>query len=243
MSNAYTMAEIARLVGEPARAHMLLALADGRALPAGELAACAGVAAQTASGHLALLERAGLVTAVRQGRHRYFRVASSEVAALLEATLLVASGTRPGALCPSRVDPLLQAGRTCYNHLAGRLGVALCDALRDAGRITLGEDTACVTESGLDLLARWGLDVAPLRHHPYGRTCIDWSERRAHLAGPLGRAIYRRCLALHWIEGHLDSRAVRVTPAGRQGFMRVFGLTLAQETKPRPPQDRQRPVE
>ena len=226
MSNAYKMAEIARLVGEPARAHMLLALGDGRALPAGELAACANITAQTASGHLALLERAGLISAVRQGRHRYFRVASPEVAALLEATLIVASGVRPGQLCPTRVDPLLAAGRTCYNHLAGRLGVALCEALGAAGHVIVGEDGAHLTESGLTVLARWGLDVTPLRRHPYTRTCIDWSERRPHLGGPVGGAIYRQCLARGWVTHHLDSRAVRVTPEGRKGFARVFGLAL-----------------
>ena len=226
MSNAYKMAEIARLVGEPSRAHMLLALGDGRALPAGELAACAGVSAQTASGHLALLERAGLVTGVRQGRHRYFRVASSDVAALLEATLIVASGIRPGLLCATRVDPLLAAGRTCYNHLAGRLGVALCDALCAHKYVIVGEDGAHVTEGGLIVLARWGLDVAPLRRHPYTRTCIDWSERRPHLSGPVARALYRQCLARGWVAHHLDSRAVRVTSEGRKGFKRIFGLTL-----------------
>ncbi|MDA8382581.1 MAG: ArsR/SmtB family transcription factor [Acidiferrobacterales bacterium] len=226
MSNALGVAEIAGLVGEPARANMLLALGDGRALPAGELAACAEVTAQTASGHLAQLEQAGLLISIRQGRHRYYRIASPDVATMLEAVMVVAARSpRPAARL--RIDPDLQRGRTCYNHLAGRLGVAVCDALVRAGRVAIDGEVAHVTPEGLNFLQTWGIPVAGMRKHPYCRTCIDWSERRHHLAGAVGIAIHRRCLELQWIEHHLDSRAVRVTRAGRQGFERAFGIVGA----------------
>ena len=227
MSNAHGVAEIAGLVGEPARANMLLALGDGRALPAGELAACAGITAPTASGHLAQLKQAGLLISIRQGRHRYYRIASPEVAAMLEAVMVVAAGSpRPAARF--RVDPALQRGRTCYNHLAGRLGVAVCDALTHTHRVALDGEVAHVTPDGLDFLETWEINVAGMRKHPYCRTCIDWSERRHHLAGAVGIAIHKHCLELKWIEHHLDSRAVSVTRAGRLGFERMFGVVGAE---------------
>ncbi|MHB0990447.1 MAG: ArsR/SmtB family transcription factor [Burkholderiales bacterium] len=223
MSNALEVAQIASLVGEPTRANMLLALGDGRALPAGELAACAGIAAPTASEHLAKLEQSGLLISIRQGRHRYYRIASPEVAAMLEAVMVVAAGSpRPAARF--RIDPELQFGRTCYNHLAGQLGVAICDALAHKNLLTIDEEVAHVMPAGLNFLDNWGIDVRRMSKHPYCRTCIDWSERRPHLGGAIGIAIHKRCLELKWIEHHLDSRAVRVTRLGKSGFEKVFGI-------------------
>ncbi len=227
VSNADWVAEIAALVGEPARAHMLLALGDGRALPAGELAACADVTAQTASGHLARLEQAGLVTVVRQGRHRYYRIASVEVASMLEAVMAVAA-VSPPAVMRFHADPVLQEARTCYNHLAGRLGVAICDALVRIRAVVLDGEIAHVTTEGLAFLESWGINVSRIRLHPACRTCIDWSERRHHLAGTVGIAIHEHCLALQWIEHHLDSRAVRITPTGERGLRTVFGIALTE---------------
>ena len=223
MSNALEVAQIAGLVGEPARANMLLALGDGRALPAGELAACAGVSAPTASEHLAKLVQSGLLISIRQGRHRYLRIASPEVAAMLEAVMVVAAGF-PRAAARFRVDPELQRGRTCYNHLAGRLGVAICDALVHKSCVAIDGEVAHLLPIGLDLLADWGVDVRRMSKHPYCRTCVDWSERRHHLGGAAGIAIHKRCLELKWVEHHLDSRAVSVTRAGALGFERVFGI-------------------
>ncbi|TAL86040.1 MAG: transcriptional regulator [Rhodanobacter sp.] len=216
------IARIAALVGDPARATMLLALGDGRALPAGELAACAGVSAATASGHLGAMREVGLLTVVPQGRHRYYRLASPQVAALLESLMLVAAGN-PVGIAPSRVDPLLQAGRTCYNHLAGRLGVAICDALIACHALHIDDDIAHFSPSGIRLLDDFGLDTRTLRRRKISKTCIDWSERRSHLSGPAGVALYRRCLDLGWVRRHLDSRAVSVTTAGIKGFATVFG--------------------
>lgn len=219
------IARIAALVGEPTRAAMLLALSDGRALPAGELAACAGVGAATASGHLGAMCKAGLLDVVQQGRHRYYRLASPQVAALLESLMLVAAGN-PAGITPSRVDPLLQAGRTCYNHLAGRLGVSICDALILREGLHIKDEIAHFTATGIRLLDDIGIDMRALRNKPVSKTCIDWSERRHHLSGPAGVAVYRRCLELGWIRQHLDSRAVSVTTAGRKGLPAVFGSTM-----------------
>ena len=225
MTQDIDFARIAALVGAPARAAMLLALGDGRALPAGELAACAGVSAPTASGHLGALRAAGLLEAVQQGRHRYYRLASAQVAALLESLMLVAAQS-PARAPRARVDQRLQAGRTCYNHLAGRLGVAICDALIEREALHIDAEIAHFTPAGVALLAGFGLDTRALRHRPMSRTCIDWSERRHHLSSPVGTAVYRRCLQLGWVRHHLDSRAVSITKAGIQGFQSTFGLAM-----------------
>ncbi|MFZ5488768.1 MAG: ArsR/SmtB family transcription factor [Pseudomonadota bacterium] len=223
MTHDIDIARIAALVGEPARAAMLLALGDGRALPAGELAACAGVSAGTASGHLAAMREAGLLDAKQQGRHRYYRLASAQVAALLESLMLVAA-QNPARVASSRVDPLLRAGRTCYSHLAGRLGVSICDGLLAREALHIDDDLAHFTPLGLALLDDFGLDTRALRHQPVSKTCIDWSERRHHLSGPVGVAIYRRCLELGWVRHHLDSRAVSVTETGGRGLRDWLGI-------------------
>jgi DNA-binding transcriptional ArsR family regulator len=225
MTQDIDIARIAALVGEPARASMLLALGDGRALPAGELAACAGVSAPTASGHLGAMREAGLLEVVQQGRHRYYRLASAQVAALLESLMLVAA-QNPARVVASRVDPLLRAGRTCYSHLAGRLGVALCDALIARDGLRIDDDIARFSTEGIRLLEDFGIDVRALRRQVTSKTCIDWSERRHHLSGPTGMAIYRRCLQLGWVRHHLDSRAVSITKAGTKGFRSTFGLAM-----------------
>ncbi|EQD43658.1 transcriptional regulator, ArsR family [mine drainage metagenome] len=224
MTHDIDIARIAALVGEPARAAMLLALGDGRALPAGELAACAGVSAATASGHLGAMRDAGLLEVVQQGRHRYYRQASAQIAALLESLMLVAA--QNPARVSSHVDPLLQAGRTCYSHLAGRLGVALCDALIAHDGLRIDDDIARFSTEGIRLLEDFGIDVRALRRQATSKTCIDWSERRHHLSGPTGVAIYRRCLQLGWVRHHLDSRAVSVTKIGAKGLQSTFGLAM-----------------
>jgi len=174
MTQDLDIARIAALVGEPARAAMLLALCDGRALPAGELAACAGVSAATARGHLGALREAGLLEAKQQGRHRYYRLASAQVAALLESLMLVAAHN-PAHAATSRVDPLLQAGRTCYNHLAGRLGVTLCDALIDRDALGIDDDIAQFSARGIALLDDFGFDTRALRF-----TTADSTLKKLH---------------------------------------------------------------
>lgn len=221
------IAAVAALAGDPARVNMLLALSDGRALPAGELAFQARVAPATASGHLAQMVAGGLLTVAAQGRHRYYRLASAQVAAMLESMLTLAADaeTTPVPRVRCRADSALREARTCYNHLAGRLGVALADSLAASGHLTLGDDGGEVTASGFDFFAAFGLDLGGTRGRTICRTCIDWSERRLHLSGHLGAALCRRCLELGWIERQHASRAIAVTARGREGFCATFGLT------------------
>jgi DNA-binding transcriptional ArsR family regulator len=223
----FSIAEIGALLGDPARANMLLALVAGRALTAGELAWCARVTAQTASGHLAKLTEAGLLTVKSQGRHRYYRLASPLVAQMLEGIQVVASIQSPPRYRPkTRIDEALRAGRTCYDHLAGRLGVALADALIAREHVVLSNDGGEATASGVVFLRRFGIDTAPRKgqRRCFCRPCLDWSERRPHIAGALGVGLAQRCFDLGWIERVRDSRAVAVTPKGAEGLRSVFGI-------------------
>jgi DNA-binding transcriptional ArsR family regulator len=179
------IAEIAALIGDPARANMLLALMAGRALTAGELAYAARVAPQTASAHLGKLVGARLLALEKQGRHRYFRLASPEVAELLEGLMAVAVDGAPRYRPPSRSDEALRQARTCYDHLAGRLGVALADALLSRGHIVLDDDGGQVTADGTRFLGEFGLNLISTasQRRRFCRPCLDWSERRRHLGG------------------------------------------------------------
>jgi DNA-binding transcriptional ArsR family regulator len=228
MISAANIAEVASLVGDPARANMLVALMDGQALTASELAFLAGIAPSTASVHLAKLVEARLLAVVTQGRHRYFRLASPLVARMLEGITVVAAIEAPARYRPRSIrDKALCAARTCYDHLAGRLGVAIADSLAARAHVTLDEDGGEVTASGAAFLASIGVDLAMLqrrRGRSFCRPCLDWSERRSHLAGAVGNAIAARCFELGWIERVRDSRAVAVTVAGRAGFADAFGI-------------------
>lgn len=218
------LAGIAALIGEPARAAMLAALLDGRALTAGELAAAAGITPQTASGHLARLATGGLLAMERQGRHRYHRLASPEVARVIESLLDLAA-TAPRRVSTGPRDAALRQARTCYDHLAGRLGVALADALQARGAIELTPDGGAVTEAGARLLGRFGISLAPTqRGRLICRPCLDWSERRPHLAGVLGAALCTRCFALGWIRRRAGGRSLEITPIGWQGLAETFGV-------------------
>jgi len=226
--NVASMAEIASLAGDPARAGMLQALMDGRALTASELAHVAGIAPQTASGHLGQLTRAGLLAVERQGRHRYHRLATPAVARLLESLMLVASEARPPAR-PHVVGPRdekMRAARTCYDHLAGRLGVGIADAMIERGYVEFAEDAGLVTAAGEQFLARLGvgLDAGARTSRPLCRPCLDWSERRPHLAGRLGAAICSHCLDRGWVRRRAGERALDITPAGTFAFREMFGL-------------------
>src|ERR1700733_149142 len=181
MSDSTRIAATASLLGDPAGANMLAALMDGRALTAKELAYAAHVTPQTASGHLAKLADGGLLTGEKQGRHRYFRLASPLVCHLLEGVMAV---TAPEHARPTtwRGGDALRTARTCYDHLAGRLGVALADALSDRGHVAFGTDGGEVTELGQRFLDDFGASPAPGRR-VFCRPCLDWSERRPHLAG------------------------------------------------------------
>lgn len=223
MATTYQIAELAAHVGEPARAAMLAALMDGRALTATELAGVAGITPQTASTHLARLTRARLLHVSRQGRHRYHRLATPEVARLLEGVMQLAA-SRPLVVGPR--DAALRTARTCYDHLAGWLGVAIADALVKAGAIELDDDAGLVTEAGLAFLRRAGLRGFPAGARPLCRPCLDWSERRFHLAGKLGAALCRHALEQRWVRRLPDTRALEITTAGHVALRDVFAIPI-----------------
>lgn len=225
MASTAAFAETAALLGDPARASMMAALMDGRALSAGELAEVAGVTPQTASGHLARLTAAGLLAVARQGRHRYHRLASPAVARMLEGIMAVAEGAAPRPVATGPRDAALRTARTCYDHLAGRLAVALADSMAARGQIELSLDGGAVTEAGEAFLRSLSVTAAkPARGRLFCRPCLDWSERRPHVAGVLGAALCTRCFELGWVRRKEGSRALTVTPAGWRGFAEHFGV-------------------
>jgi DNA-binding transcriptional ArsR family regulator len=218
---------VASLIGDPARAVMLTALLDGRALPAGELAWAASVTAQTASSHLAKLLEGGLVSVETEGRHRYYRLSGSHVAQAIEqlATIRPAGPVRRKALGAEARS--LRFARTCYDHLAGQLGVGVAVGLEDRGYIVRApEKRFDVTSAGREWLEDIGLDVASLRPTARGlaRQCLDWTERAHHVAGPLGSGLLRVLCASGWLRRSDGSRAVRVTPLGRTELKRHLGV-------------------
>jgi len=228
MSNAPQIAEIAALVGDPGRANMLCALLGGRALTATELAFVAGVTPQTASGHIGKLHGARLVVGVKQGRHRYFRLTGPHVAQMLESIMNVALAGPQRFQPKSKVDDQMRHARTCYDHIAGVLGVALAEKLIERNFIVLGDDAGEVTQSGAEFLSNLGVDLsaALAKRRIFCRPCLDWTERRPHIGGAVGAALARRCFELKWIERVRDSRALAVTPAGRDGLMEFFALSV-----------------
>jgi DNA-binding transcriptional ArsR family regulator len=220
------LARLAALLADDTRATFCLALLDGRAWTAGELAGHAGVAPATATGHLHKLVAAGLLTEQRQGRHRYVRLADARVAQLIEelAAHLPPVETPARTLRAATASAALARGRTCYDHLAGRLGVAVTDALERTGRLSRAAGFA-FTPVGL----RWLDGLAPTRasRRPLARGCLDWTERREHLAGAGGAAVCEHLLTRGWIARVGTGRAVRVTPAGSAALTDLFGTDPA----------------
>ncbi len=236
MNTGPLIAEIAGLVGEPARATILSALLDGRALTATELAYAARVTPQTASTHLAKLTEAGLLTAIRDGRHRYFRLASPKVVQMLDGVMAVAIDNRPRYQPLSRQARQLRSARICYDHLAGRLSVDLADFFTAHEYVVLGDEAAEITESGTRFLSEFGIDLfaAGTKRRHFYRSCLDWTERRPHIGGAVGAALANRLFDLAWTERMKHSRAVIVTASGRHGFLETFGIAVPEETGVRP---------
>jgi DNA-binding transcriptional ArsR family regulator len=221
---------IAALLADPARVAMLDALFDGRALSAGELARRAGVAAPTASAHLRRLLAGGLVAVQAQGRHRYYRLAGPAVAEAMEALSLIAPPRPVRSLRQSQRAEALRFARTCYDHLAGAVGVAVADALVDAGALRpVGDRDYDLTARGRQLLGGLGVEVAGLgrQRRAFARRCLDWTEQRPHLSGALGAALLVRLLDLGWLVPGRVPRGLVVTDAGRHGLLRVFGRDAA----------------
>lgn len=229
MVAAANMVEVAALVGDTARATMLAALMGGQALTGSELAYLARISRPTASEHLAKLVAARLIAITKQGRFRYYRIASPLVARMLESIKLVAAIEVPSRYQPRSIrDDALRFARTCYDHLAGQVGVAIADALVANGHIILTADGGEVTGTGAKFLAGFGADLTSTSRSRriFCQPCLDWSERRFHVAGRVGAEICRCCLELGWLKRERDTRALRLTVAGQQGLLATFGVDL-----------------
>lgn len=226
MRDGPSIVKIAALLGDTARAEVLTALMGGQALTATELAQVAGVTRQTASAHLAKLVDARLLAVERQGRHRYFRLADRDVAELLERLMGVAQRTGAVRLRTGPREPALRKARVCYDHLAGELGVLVCDALLKQRRVRVDGDGWALTRSGEALFEGIGIDVGALKpsRRPLLRPCLDWSARRHHLAGALGAALLERCIALGWARRVPGTRIIAFSPHGERSLRSAFSI-------------------
>jgi DNA-binding transcriptional ArsR family regulator len=225
MVAATNLGEVAALVGNAARAAMLGALMDGRSLTGKELAYCADVSRSTASGHLSKLVAARLLTVTRSRRFSYYRIAGPPIATMLESIGVVAGlEVPPGRQPRSANDEALRFARSCYDHLAGRLGVAITDALVAMGHIELTDEGGEVTSSGGRFLSEFGADLTPRPRRIYCQPCLDWSERRYHLKGLVGTRILDRLLQLGWLKRVSGSRALRLTSSGKAGVYEMFRI-------------------
>jgi DNA-binding transcriptional ArsR family regulator len=221
MNTLPNIAQVGALIGDPVRAAMLGALMDGSERPAGELASMSGIAPQTASSHLTRLLDGGLLAARRHGRYRYYRLRDSEVAHAVE-TLSVAADIAPRRR--RGIDPALKRARRCYDHIAGELGVAICDALVADKRVIAGGDGYVLSAAGSVWLDSLGLAPAADNRRPIVRSCLDWSERRSHLAGWLGTAILTEMERCRAVSRSFETRSLKVTGKGSAIFKRHFGL-------------------
>jgi len=224
MKEGPDIAQIGSLIGDPARANMLTALMGGKALTATELAAAGGITLQTASTHLAKLEAGGLLAQRKQGRHRYFALADDAVGKLLESIMGFAAGRGHLRHQPGPKEPALRKARICYDHLAGDYGVRMLDSLIASGAIDAIGDGLAVTEKGEDRFKCIGIDLHGLKssRRPLCRSCLDWSERRAHLAGSLGKALLSNFFDKGWARRTAESRSVIFSPEGERQFLQLF---------------------
>lgn len=238
MNGDADIANVASLMGEPSRAAVLMALVDGRAWAASTLAVEAGVAPSTLSGHLARLLDGGLISVEPSGRHRYFRLANSEVAQAVEALARVAPSRPVRSLRQATHAKAIRQARTCYDHLAGRLGVAICDSLlsSEVVRVETNQDVPedpivgagrfyqyFITEHGKEWLKDFGVELDQTSRRPLVLYCLDWSEQRPHLGGKLGAAILSRFIALGWLI-QAERRVIRITENGQTGLSQEFAI-------------------
>src|SRR6202012_2046733 len=230
MVAAANLVEVAALVGDTARATMLNALMGGQSLTATELAYCANVSRSTASDHLAKLVAARLLVVTRKRRFSYYRIASPLVASMLESIKVVAAIEVPPRRQPrSANDDALRFARSCYDHLAGQLGVAVTDALVAMGHIVLSDEGGEVTSSAARFLCEFGADLTPRTRRMFCQPCLDWSERRYHLKGLVGARILDRLLELGWLKSVPGGRALQLTPSGKAGLFETFQIEIGTE--------------
>ncbi|WP_338651365.1 winged helix-turn-helix domain-containing protein [Lysinibacillus sp. Y5S-8] len=220
------MAEVAALLGERSRATILASMMDGRFHTASELAYMAAIKPQTASFHLAKLVEGKLIKVEKQGRHRYFQLAGEDIAQFLESFLVISPPPEVRSLKQSSQMKLLQDARTCYDHLAGKLGVQLTESMVYAGYLKLEDKQFILTDEGTLFFTTFGVDLAALKRkrRSFSPACLDWSERRYHLAGALGNGLLNQLLNLGWLTRVPSIRAIKVTEKGKRGFKEVFHL-------------------
>jgi DNA-binding transcriptional ArsR family regulator len=230
MSSITSLSETGALIGEPARTAMLVSLMDGRALTAGELARVAGVTPATASGHLARLVDGRLLAVAAQGRHRYFRLASPAVARMIETMMGVAGVVEATRLrrtvSTGPRDRAMRRARRCYDHLAGEVAVRIADFLDRSGYLEWTAETAMMTPSGIAYVESLGVDVddGNTRHRAFCRPCMDWSERRPHVAGTIGRSLLQTFIERDWLRPSSASRALAITPVGAAALEQHFQI-------------------
>lgn len=224
MDGTPNIAKIGALLGDNTRAQMLTALMHGKALTASELAREAGVTAQTATTHLAKLEEGGLLALRKQGRHKYFTLASDEIAALLEKLMDLSASREPLRTTVGPRDAAMRHARVCYNHLAGSKGIQLHDSLMKNRYLVKRDGALSLTKKGRIFIQEFGIDYDALQasRSPLCLECLDWSERRSHLAGSLGRALFTHFENLAWVKRDNNSRIVRFTPNGERSFNNRF---------------------
>ncbi|MEK4061499.1 MULTISPECIES: ArsR/SmtB family transcription factor [Paenibacillus] len=225
------VAVIASLVSETSRAAILTVLLDGRFHAASELAYMAGIQPQTASFHLAKMVNANVVAVEKQGRHRYYGIRNQEVAQVMESLLSLAPPAQIKSLRQASEDKALRYARTCYDHLAGSIGVQLTNALLRAGILREDKEGFAVTEDGEDFFASFQIDLEQVKkkRRSFSHKCLDWSERRHHLAGALGNALLEKLLEVNWVQRLPNTRAIKITSEGKRGFKEVFSLDVEDE--------------
>ena len=218
------LSTVASLVSDPSRAAILTVLMDNRFHSAGELSYMAQIKPQTTSFHLAKMIDANLITADKQGRHRYFRIQSPEVAKIMETLLTLSPPAKVRSLKQASEDKAIRHARTCYDHIAGTLGVQLTDFFLKKGLILDNNDEFLLSEAGEFFLTSLGIDISKVRkkRRSFSHKCLDWSERRYHLAGALGYALLELSLANSWLERLEKTRALRITPKGKSAFQDIF---------------------
>ncbi|KKD53176.1 MULTISPECIES: ArsR/SmtB family transcription factor [Paenibacillus] len=228
MSTKSNVAMIASLVSEPSRAAILTALLDGRFHTASELAHMAGIKPQTTSFHLAKMTEAQVITVEKQGRHRYYGIQDPEVAQVMESLLSIAPPVPIKSLKQASENEAIRLARTCYDHVAGHLGVQIMSFFMQKGILSEDQDGLHITQQGEIFFADFQINLKNTRQkrRSFSHKCLDWSERRHHLAGALGSALLDRLFELHWVEHLPTTRAIRITAEGKRGFKEVFSIEI-----------------